>query len=77
MPGRSGERRPRFSPAEIFDGKSQTDATIEIKDSEGTGLPEQEVELTSSDTGQRIGELIDNEDGTYSATITASGTPGR
>jgi hypothetical protein len=45
-------------------------------DAEGTGLPEQEVELTSSDTAQRIGEMTDNEDGTYSAKITASNVPG-
>ncbi len=67
----------RLSPASISaDGKSQTEATIEIKDAEGTGLPEQEVELTSSDAAERIGEMTDNEDGTYSAKITASSTPG-
>jgi hypothetical protein len=67
----------KLSPAAILaDGKSQTEAMIEINDSEGTGLPEQEVEVTSSDPAQRIGEVTDNEDGTYSAKLTASTIPG-
>ena len=69
--------RVKLSPEAILaDGKSQTEATIEIKDAEGAGIPEQEVELASSDPAERVGEVIDNEDGTYSATITASSTPG-
>jgi Invasin, domain 3 len=40
------------------------------------GIPEQEVQLTSSDPGQHASELTDNEDGTYTATITSSTTPG-
>jgi hypothetical protein len=69
--------RVKLSPETVpADGKSQTAATIEIKDAEGAGLPEQEVMLTSSDPAERLGEVIDNENGTYSTTITASGTPG-
>ena len=69
--------RVKLSPEAIpADGKSQTAVTIEVQDAEGAGLPEQEVELTSSDPAERLGEVVDNEDGTYSATITASGTSG-
>jgi hypothetical protein len=40
----------QLNPATILaDGKSQTEVTVEIRDAEGAGLPEQEVELTSSD----------------------------
>lgn len=59
------------------DGRSQTEATITISDANGVGIPEEELELSSSDPGQEIGELIDNEDGTYSAVITSSTTPGQ
>jgi hypothetical protein len=67
----------KLSPETIpADGKSQTEATIEVRDAEGAGLPEQEILLTSSDPAERLDEVTDNEDGTYSATITASTTPG-
>ncbi len=67
----------RLSPEAIpADGRSQTAVTVEIKDANGAGLPEQDVVITSSDAAQRIGEVTDNEDGTYSARITASSVPG-
>ncbi len=66
-----------LSPESIpADGKSQTKATIRIADAEGAGLPEQDVKLSSSDPGDHVSEVTDNEDGTYGATITSSTTPG-
>ena len=67
----------KLSPEAILaNGKSQTRVTIDVTDAEGEGLPEQEVKLNSTDPGQRVSELTDNEDGTYTATITSSTTPG-
>ena len=67
----------KLAPSEILaDGKSQTQATVDITDAEGAGIPEQEVKLSSSDPGQHLGKLTDNENGTYSATITSSTKPG-
>ncbi len=67
----------KLAPAEILaDGKSQTKATVDITDAEGAGIPEQEVKLSSTDPGQHVSALTDNENGTYSATITSSTKPG-
>lgn len=67
----------KLSPEAILaNGKSQTRVSIEVTDAEGAGLPEQEVKLSSTDPGQHVSELSDNENGTYTATITSSTTPG-
>lgn len=67
----------KLSPEAILaDGRSQTKATVRITDTEGAEIPEEEVKLTSSDPAERVGEVTDQEDGTYTATITSSTTPG-
>ena len=75
--GKAADVGIKLAPAELLaDGKSQTKATVEITDAEGAGIPEEEVKLSSSDPGQHLGRLTDNENGTYSALITSSTTPG-
>jgi hypothetical protein len=49
--------------------------TYEVTDEHGE-IPEEDVQLTSSDPGEKVGAVSDSEDGTYSAMITASTTPG-
>ena len=66
-----------LSPATILaDGAAHALATVRVSDAHDTGIPEEDLHLTSSDPGEKVGEVTDNEDGTYSATITASTTPG-
>ena len=67
----------QLAPASMAaDGSSQTTATVAVRDSEGNGVPAEEVQLSSSDPQQKIGPVVDNEDGTYSAVITGSTTAG-
>jgi hypothetical protein len=67
----------QLDPASIApDGTSQTTATVEVRDADGVGVPAEEVRLSSSDPRQVIGPVVDNEDGSYSATITSSTTAG-
>jgi hypothetical protein len=66
-----------LDPASIAaDGLSQVTATVEVLDANGSGVPAEEVRLTSSDPLQHIGEVVDKGDGTYSAVITGSSTMG-
>ena len=49
-----------------------------MTDADGIPVPGETVEFSSSDPGQAIGPVLDNEDGTYSAAVissTAVGTP--
>jgi hypothetical protein len=67
----------RLDPAEIpADGRSQAKVTIAVRDGNGSGVPAEQIRLSSSDPGQRISKASDNEDGTYSAVVTGSTTPG-
>lgn len=63
-------------PSIAADGSSQTTVTVAVHDAEGNGVPAEEVQLSSSDPSQKIGEIVDNDDGTYSATVTGSTTVG-
>jgi hypothetical protein len=63
-------------PSIAADGSSQTTVTITVHDAEGTGVPAEQVQLSSTDPSQKIGEVVDNGDGTYSATVTGSTTVG-
>lgn len=63
-------------PSIAADGSSQTTVTVTVRDAEGNGVPAEDVELGSSDPSQEIGEVVDNDDGTYSATVTGSTTVG-
>jgi hypothetical protein len=67
----------RVDPATITaDGRSGAKVTVAVRDADGTGVPAERIKLSSSDHGQRFGKLTDNEDGTYSALLTGSTTPG-
>jgi hypothetical protein len=63
-------------PTMLADGRSASTATATVADNAGVPVLEDEVRFSSTDPGQHVGPTIDNEDGTYSARIVASGTPG-
>jgi hypothetical protein len=63
-------------PSIAADGSSQTTVTVTVHDAEGNGVPAEEVQLSSSAPSQKIGEIVDDDDGTYSATVTGSTTVG-
>lgn len=60
------------------DGMSTSEATITVADQYGNPLPQETVELTAEGPGELpfINPVTDNWDGTYSAEISASQTPG-
>jgi hypothetical protein len=60
----------------LADGHSQTSVHLAVLDENGTALPGELLELSSSDSGQLISPIEELEDGTYEATIRASSTPG-
>ncbi len=67
-------------PASIqANGVSASTATATVTDAKGDPVPGDTVTFTSSDPGQKINPspAKDNGDGTYTATITSSGTPGQ
>jgi hypothetical protein len=78
-PGPPAEARLQLAPSHIVaDGKSTATATALVSDGDGVPVPGETVEFSSTDGGQQIGPVVDNEDGTYSAAIrssTAVGTP--
>jgi hypothetical protein len=78
-PGAPTEARLLLAPSHLVaDGKSTTTATALVTDHDGIPVPGETVEFSSTDAGQQIGPVLDNEDGTYSAAIrssTAVGTP--
>ena len=66
-----------LAPATLFaDGRSATTATARVTDKDGVPVLEDDVRFSSTDPGQVVGPTIDNEDGTYSARIVASGAAG-
>ena len=66
-----------LAPATLFaDGRSATTATARVTDKDGVPVLEDDVRFSSTDPGQLVGPTIDNEDGTYSARIVASGAAG-
>ncbi len=78
-PGAPAGARVVLAPTHIVaDGKSISTATAVVTDADGIPVPGETVEFSSSDPGQEIGPVLDNEDGTYSAAVTSStavGTP--
>jgi adhesin/invasin len=56
----------------VADGTSTTTATVTLSDVKSRRVTGDPVVLTSSDSGQKIGALADNGDGTYTAVITSS-----
>jgi hypothetical protein len=72
-PGAPKGARVGLAPTHIVaDGKSRTTATALLTDADGIPVPGETVEFSSTDPGQQIGPVTDNEDGTYSAAITSS-----
>lgn len=66
-----------LQPSTVFaDGHAQTIAHLEVLDENGTPIPGELLELSSSDTGQHLGPVEELNDGTYEASIQASSTPG-
>jgi hypothetical protein len=66
-----------LSPATILaDGSSTSLATATVIDAGEIRVPGDHIAFASTDPGQQIGAVTDNEDGTYTARITASTTAG-
>ena len=65
------------SPSSIVaNGTSTSTATATVADAQGHRLAGDLLSFASSDAGEKIGPVRDNHDGTYSATVTSSSTPG-
>ena len=60
----------------VADGSSTSTATATVTDANGNPVPGHSVGFSSSDPGQRIGLVIEHGDGSYTATVTSSSTPG-
>ncbi len=60
----------------VANGTSSSIATATVTDATGAGVPSQKVTFSSSDPGELISAVKDHGDGTYTATITSSTTPG-
>lgn len=58
------------------DGESTATVTATVRDSSGTPLAGQNIQMAMSDGQGTIGSVIDNGDGTYTATYTASDQAG-
>ncbi|MGH2871490.1 MAG: invasin domain 3-containing protein, partial [Solirubrobacteraceae bacterium] len=69
-----------ISPASrtlVADGISTDVITATVTDAYGSRLAGESVALSSSDPGEKIGPVTDNQDGTYTATLTSSTSPGK
>jgi Invasin, domain 3 len=66
-----------LSPSSIAaNGTSTSTATATVKDAAGLAIVGDHVGFSSSDSGEKIGAVTDNHDGSYTATITSSTTVG-
>jgi hypothetical protein len=63
-------------PSIAADGTATSVATATVRDTVGDPVRGEIITFTSTDPGEQVGAVTDNGDGTYSATITASTTPG-
>jgi Bacterial Ig-like domain (group 3)/Invasin, domain 3 len=61
----------------IADGSSYTTATATVADAHGNPVPMDSVAFSSSDPGERVLQVANNGNGTYSALIRSSTTPGQ
>jgi len=67
----------KLSPSSIVaSGSSTSTATAKVTDAQGRTLTSEQVSFSSTDPGEKIGQVTNNNDGTYSATITSSKTLG-
>jgi hypothetical protein len=60
----------------LADGLAESTAHLEVLDNNGTPIPGELLDLSSSDAGQQLGTVEELGDGTYEALIQASSTPG-
>jgi len=66
-----------LSPTSILaNASSTTTATARVTDANGNPVPGAGIAFSSTDSGERIGAVTDNGDGTYTAQITSSTTVG-
>jgi len=66
----------QVSPTSIVaNGKSTSTATATVKDAQGRADIGDRVAFTASDSGEKIGAVADNGNGTYTTRITSSTTP--
>lgn len=63
-------------PSIVANGRSVATATATVTDVNGYDIEDDEVAFSSSDAGEKIGVITDNGDGTYTAQITSSTSPG-
>ena len=76
-PGPAAQAHVALSPSQLpADGKSTTTARVTVADGAQVPVPGEVVEFSSSDPDLQIGPVTDNEDGSYSAELTASNTIG-
>jgi hypothetical protein len=76
--GAAASEKVSLSPTTIkADGKSTTVVTATLADAQGHSLSGQQVGFSSSDSGEKIGSVADNNNGTYTATITSSTKAGQ
>ena len=76
-PGPAAQAHVALSPSQLpADGKSKTTARVTVADGAQVPVPGEVVEFSSSDPDLQIGPVTDNEDGSYSAELTASNTIG-
>jgi len=61
----------------IADGSSYTTATATVADAHGNPVPTDRVAFSSSDPGEKVLQVVNNSNGTYSALIRSSTTPGQ
>jgi Invasin, domain 3 len=63
-------------PSILANGSSASTATATVTDANGYGISGDEVAFLSSDPGEQIGTVTDDGNGSYTAQITSSITPG-
>lgn len=76
VPGPAATVVVQMNPTAVYaDGASQSTATATVSDNWGVPVPGDTVTFTSSGSNT-IGGVTDHGDGTYSATVTSTATPG-
>jgi len=75
-PGPAAGVSVTLTPAELpTDGRSTATAVARVTDADGITIEDATVTF-AADGGQRIGDVANNRDGTYTATVTSSRQPG-
>ncbi|MDA8183322.1 MAG: Ig-like domain-containing protein [Actinomycetota bacterium] len=61
----------------VANGTSQATVTAVVEDSYANGVPGQVMAISSSDPNEHLSPFVDKGNGTYTATVTSSTTPGK